>query len=815
MAASHLTPAPADPEHRITGSLRLRDGRVQDAQGDLPGLLGYADAPAMADAVLGDLCADERSRGLFEGALRTLGQHPAARVDALPMRGPNGNLLHLDAMAARLDDATSLWTFADAGLREQALPGRRLVRHFYSTLLAVSEALLQARDETSMLDEACANLAQGGMFHAIWVARPDARGDIQAIAEAGPGIELLRHFRANVHDAQPRPPVVRAWQSGRVEYNNFHTTAPDMGSLRELLERSQWRAALAAPIRRDGATWGLLVFISRQQGIFTGDVPALCEKVAQVVGHGLDALDARQRLAATQAELVEQNHWLNTILSYSSDGIHVIDDQGRLLLASQRFADMLGYPLQELIGCSVSRWDAHFSPAELDGALTLQREHRQVMSFETRHLRKDGSTFDVEISGYAFELNGQTVIFNSSRDISERKRTQQELREAKEAAERANQAKSAFLATMSHEIRTPMNGIIGMSSLLLDTPLDEQQRHFADTVRVSAEALLDIINDILDLSRLEAGKFTLERADFELAPLLQGVVDILTPPLQGKPVVLSVDMDPRLHGLLRADAGRLRQVLLNLAGNAVKFTETGSVRLLAQCRTGPRGEELYCAVADTGIGIPRQAQASLFTTFTQADASTARKYGGSGLGLAICKRIVEQMGGDIGFESTPGAGSVFWFALPLERVAAQAQTPRPADPAPAAGTAPHGGLRILVAEDNRINQQIASIMLGKLGHQVDIAGDGAEALRMLQQRAYDLVLMDVQMPGMDGLAATAAIRRLGGAHARIPIIAMTANAMRGDQEACLAAGMDDFLAKPIDRKLLEQALATWQARLSA
>jgi signal transduction histidine kinase len=411
----------------------------------------------------------------------------------------------------------------------------------------------------------------------------------------------------------------------------------------------------------------------------------------------------------------------------------------------------------------------------------------------------------------AFEAGDQELIeggLSVYLDVLARKRAETQLREAKEAAEAAHRdaeearaaaeraagAKSSFLAAMSHEIRTPLTSVLGMADLLATEDLAERQNGYVEAIRASGRHLLTILNDILDFSRIEAERLELERIDFPLGGVLGELRSLVAPQAAERDLAVAFELDKRAPPMVRGDPTRLRQVLFNLLGNALKFTREGRISVAARetARDG-KTARLRFEVRDTGVGIPPERQAALFEPFSQHDASTTRRYGGTGLGLAICKRLVEAMEGAIGVESAPGAGSLFWFEVPLEiGDPAAAAAARPAfDP----GSAPP--LRVLVAEDMRMNRELLRAMLGRHGHEVTFAQDGAEAVEWAERERFDLVLMDVRMPVMDGMEAARRIRRLPSPAGSVPILGLTANVMEAERRRCVEAGMDMVLTKPV------------------
>ncbi len=488
--------------------------------------------------------------------------------------------------------------------------------------------------------------------------------------------------------------------------------------------------------------------------------------------------------------------------------VSITDPNGTILYANDHFCDVSGYARDELIGRThqmlASQTHSRAFWTHFWATIRAGRSWRG----EICNRAKSGALFWVAATVTPLMgRDGKPTRYIAIRtDITEQKAAEEALRDARDAADRANRAKSDFLASMSHEIRTPMNGVIGFANLLLETALTEEQKQYAAIIASSGATLMTILDDILDFSKVEAGKLTLEPIPVDLPRLLAESLALMEARAREKQLGLVLHGEPGLPARVLADPGRLRQVLLNLLGNAVKFTERGEVRL----RAVRLDDHLRFSVEDTGIGIPADVLPQLFQSFTQADRSTTRRFGGTGLGLAISKRLVQLMKGDIVVESTPGAGSTFHVIVPYVAVPdAPALTP---SSSPAAASAQRfDGLRVLVAEDNPANALLTSRLLTKAGCHLDVAGNGELAVAQWGRARYDLVLMDCQMPLMDGFEATRTIRALEAQDpsiGRTRIVALTAGVLTHERDACREAGMDDILSKPLLRAALMACLET-------
>ena len=584
-------------------------------------------------------------------------------------------------------------------------------------------------------------------------------------------------------------------------------------------------------IRADGSTFHAECWAhpQRQGGVVVGMVVTIVDTTARRA-----AVAAHQQLELRLA----------TTLDATGDGIWEWSEEEGAARHNAAYSRILGLPeaVAEHTFEDFYRWVAPEDLVRVQEAGELMNAGEDVHLFQHRMVRSDGSLVWVLERAAVVDRNAEgrpTRMVGSMTDITalvekdqilragqaelentleESRRLNALLVREKERSDRlatqartANQAKSEFLANMSHELRTPLNGLIGMLGLLMKTPLDSRQQHFAETARSSGESLLEIIKDILDLSKVEAGKLQLEETEFCLGALMAEVGQLMAPSADEKGLAFTCTLAPGTPVGLRGDPVRLKQVVLNLVNNAVKFTAQGSVKVDVGILENT-GEEvlLQIQVTDTGIGIPADKVGSLFQPFSQVDASTTRKYGGTGLGLAISRQIATLLGGDVGVRSMEGQGSVFYFTARLRLQLAQPE-PSSVGPESAGSLSPLSPASILLVEDNEVNQEVTLAQLEEWGLSADVANNGIEALQALTRKAYDLVLMDVQMPKLDGIQATLALRKpeSGVLNPRVPVVAMTAHAMEEDRQRCLEAGMDGYLSKPIDPQALRAVVARY------
>jgi len=565
----------------------------------------------------------------------------------------------------------------------------------------------------------------------------------------------------------------------------------------------------AFPLVLDGClAVGMLCLADRKPRVLRpGQLAALQRVARQVVRlvsfrrHATTLAEAHEALAIGEAQY-------RLLADTATDAIVTVDDNGRVLFANPAVERLFGYTPQEMVGEPLSMLaperDRPRHQAVFDG-VRAGRYQVSVSAARVAGLRKDGREIALELSCGEGRVGHQRFFTGILRDVSDRHAAEQGLIEAREQAIEGSRLKSEFLASMSHEIRTPMNGVTGMLELLLEEQLTEQQRKRVSVALSSAQALLTIINDILDLSKIEAGKLDLVPEWTDVRALVDDVVGLLRPLAAEKGLQVESSCGADVPARVLADGGRLRQVLLNLAGNAVKFTDEGRVAIAVTIVSATRDRvRLQCSVADTGIGIPVDQIPLVFEKFTQLEAAAARRSNGTGLGLSICRKLIDLMGGTIQVSSQPGRGSRFWFDIEVPSVSQEQRMAPPVAPQASADVSRARGARVLLVEDNPVNRQFALAVLKSVGAVVAVAVDGSEAVRMASEAEHDLILMDCQMPVMDGYEATRRIRAAGNT---TPVIALTANAMEGDRDRCAAAGMDDYLAKPIRPDTLRAAVA--------
>jgi PAS domain S-box-containing protein len=514
---------------------------------------------------------------------------------------------------------------------------------------------------------------------------------------------------------------------------------------------------------------------------------------------------ANERIQREFEERSRAEAAFRVIFQASPVAISLMDENGRFLDVNSAFEEHFAVSKELLIGIDTVS-SGLLAPDSLDEANRLMAERGQVDGLEVGFRREGVRTGTGLLWSRTVQIGSRRHYLGFFLDITERKQMEVELRRARVAAEAAVRAKSEFLANMSHEIRTPLNGVLGLSTLLESEEMPENMQSMIRLIRESGEQLGRVLDDVLDYSKIEFGRLDLAHEPFSLHDCLQWSIGLYQKTAREKSLDLSLAIEPEVPPVLVGDPTRVRQIVANLISNAVKFTETGRVEVRAGVESGDAGLGKYLvrvAVTDTGIGIPADGTALLFHSFSQVDPSTSRRFGGTGLGLAICKRLVEMMGGRIGVTSRPAEGSTFSFTF-------RAGVPEPGSVAgPTRSGGPPPGLRVLVVEDNLVNQTVIRCMLEKLGYHPDVVSDGLSAVRAAGAKPYHVILMDVQMPGIDGMEATRRIRLLPGEAAQVPVVALTASATLEDRDACIGAGMNEYVAKPLGFPCLRRLLTTW------
>lgn len=523
-------------------------------------------------------------------------------------------------------------------------------------------------------------------------------------------------------------------------------------------------------------------------------------KIVGAVGVTID-------VTAENTQDIERRKW-EEIFERAPWGIAIATAEHKISMVNPAFVKMHGGTASDWIGQPASKmYNADKIPEHRERAKSIITDGR--LSVESEHAKIDGSVFPVQsdLSLIRDDSGKPLYVVGNFFDLTTAKKADRDVREAVEASK----LKSTFLANMSHEIRTPINGVIGMTHLLKDTALDEEQKDLCENISRSAESLLSVINDILDFSKVEAGKLEIENVAFDLGDMVNEVIRTLTYAAQKKSIVLRLEYPNPLPQLILSDPGRIRQILNNLLSNAIKFTSVGFVTLrVTTTNTGDK-VKLHFEIQDTGIGISKNTQAKLFEPFSQADSSTTRRYGGSGLGLSISKGLVELLGGQIGVTSEAGKGSNFWIDLHVEL--SKGPVPKKSFEQTFNTKTNFKNVYILVAEDNQINQIVAVKMLQKMGYKPQAVANGHEVLKAIRERDFDLILMDCQMPELDGYETTMALRQLSENKLKnLPVIAMTANAVAGDKEKCIQAGMNDYISKPVGPEALFDVIEKWLAK---